>query len=157
MSEIEINMFPTYRSLNTPASLPYAEKFTDDEKLWCDILRFCLYYDFEPAMLYHILDLLLENIDKNSIEDFVGSGLLVFQHVTGIFIGLGVHVFDVLGCTRTNDVISKDNRSSVQNVERLDQFHIRYIQVLPVIDENGINLANVVRVVLEEVTNGAIE
>jgi hypothetical protein len=103
------------------------------------------------------LDLLLENVDKNSIDDFVGSRLLVFQHFTGIFIGLGVHIFNVLGCTRTNDVISKDNRSSVQDVERLDQFHIGYIQVLPVVDEDSINLASVVRVVLEEVSNGAIE
>lgn len=108
-------------------------------------------------MLYHIIDLLLENTEKNSIGDFVGAGLLVLQHFTGIFIGLGVHVFDVLGCTGTNDIISKDNRSSVQDVERLDQFHIRYIQVFPVVDKDGINLANVVRVVLEEVSNGAIE
>jgi hypothetical protein len=93
---------------------------------------------------------LLEDVNENGIDYFVGSGRLVFQHLAGIFIGLRVHIFHVLWCTGTNHVIGQDDRSSVQNLERLDQLDIRHIQVLPVIDEDSIHLANMVRVILEE-------
>jgi hypothetical protein len=81
----------------------------------------------------------------------------VVEEFMGVLIRLGLNVLNILGGTGADYIVSENSGSGMHDLEWLNELEIRDISILPVIDEESVHLANMVRVLLEERLDGSIK